>query len=118
MIIALLLCVAGLFVLAIAAVPLAGTAVGRRVVYGGALGVTALAAVLALVAIGAVPAALTLPLGLAWQGAHFRLDALAAFFLLVVNLGAAAASSTRWDTGGTRRRRTACCHSIRRSWRR
>jgi hydrogenase-4 component B len=92
MIIALLLCVAGLFVLAIAAVPLAGTAVGRRVVYGGALGVTALAAVLALVAIGAVPAALTLPLGLAWQGAHFRLDALAAFFLLVVNLGAAAAS--------------------------
>jgi hydrogenase-4 component B len=30
-----------------------------------------------------------LPLGLPWTGAHFRLDALAAFFLLVVNLGGA-----------------------------
>ena len=35
---------------------------------------------------------LTLPLGLPWLGAHFRLDALAAFFLGVVNLGGAAAS--------------------------
>ena len=34
-----------------------------------------------------------LPLGLPWIGAHFRLDALAAFFLVVVNLGAAAASA-------------------------
>jgi formate hydrogenlyase subunit 3/multisubunit Na+/H+ antiporter MnhD subunit len=37
-------------------------------------------------------AALTLPVGLPWLGAHFRLDALAAFFLIVVNLGGAAAS--------------------------
>src|SRR5690606_8370248 len=37
-------------------------------------------------------AALVLPLGLPWIGAHFRLDALAAFFLVVVNLGGAAAS--------------------------
>ena len=35
---------------------------------------------------------LTLPIGLPWLGAHFRLDALAAFFLVVVNLGGAAAS--------------------------
>ena len=34
----------------------------------------------------------TLPVGLPWLGAHFRLDALAAFFLVVVNLGGAAAS--------------------------
>jgi hydrogenase-4 component B len=34
----------------------------------------------------------TLPLGLPWLGAHFRLDMLAAFFLVVVDLGAAAAS--------------------------
>ena len=34
----------------------------------------------------------TLPLGLPWLGAHFRIDALAAFFLVVVNLGGAAAS--------------------------
>ncbi|OHC83594.1 MAG: hydrogenase 4 subunit B [Rhodospirillales bacterium RIFCSPLOWO2_12_FULL_67_15] len=33
-----------------------------------------------------------LPLGLPWIGARFSLDALSAFFLLVVNLGAAAAS--------------------------
>jgi hydrogenase-4 component B len=36
--------------------------------------------------------AVTLPLGLPWLGARFRLDMLAAFFLVVVNLGAAAAS--------------------------
>jgi hydrogenase-4 component B len=35
---------------------------------------------------------LTLPIGLPWLGAHFRLDALAAFFLVVVNLGGASAS--------------------------
>ncbi len=33
-----------------------------------------------------------LPIGLPWTGAHFRLDALAAFFLVVVNLGGAGAS--------------------------
>jgi hydrogenase-4 component B len=37
------------------------------------------------------PPALTLPLGLPWLGANFRLDMLAAFFLVVVNLGSAAA---------------------------
>src|SRR5437870_8647315 len=35
---------------------------------------------------------LVLPIGLPWLGAHFRLDALSAFFLLVVNLGGATAS--------------------------
>lgn len=34
----------------------------------------------------------TLPLGLPWLGAHFRMDMLASVFLVVVNLGAAAAS--------------------------
>src|SRR6202158_4757119 len=34
----------------------------------------------------------TLPIGLPWLGAHFRLDALASFFLVVVNLGGASAS--------------------------
>ena len=33
-----------------------------------------------------------LPVGLPWLGAHFRLDALACFFLVVVNLGGASAS--------------------------
>jgi hydrogenase-4 component B len=35
---------------------------------------------------------MTLPLGLPWLGAHFRIDALASFFIIVVNLGGAAAS--------------------------
>jgi len=43
--------------------------------------------------LGRAPAAtLRLPLGLPWVGSHLRLDALSAFFLIVVNLGAAAAS--------------------------
>ena len=33
-----------------------------------------------------------LPLGLPWLGAHFRIDALTSFFMIVVNLGGAAAS--------------------------
>ena len=38
------------------------------------------------------PQAVRLPVGLPWTGAHFRIDALAAFFLAVVNLGGAGAS--------------------------
>jgi formate hydrogenlyase subunit 3/multisubunit Na+/H+ antiporter MnhD subunit len=40
----------------------------------------------------AAPQGIQLPVGLPWSGAHFRLDALAAFFLVVVNLGGAGAS--------------------------
>lgn len=36
------------------------------------------------------PEALVLPLGLPWLGAHFRLDALSAVFLIIVNLAATA----------------------------
>ena len=42
----------------------------------------------------------------------FPLDALSAFFLAVVNLGAAAASLFASAMAGTRRRPTACCRSI------
>ena len=41
---------------------------------------------------GGSPDRVVLPIGLPWVGSHFRLDALSAFFLAVVNLGAAAAS--------------------------
>src|SRR5918995_1434184 len=57
-----------------------------------------LSAILLLLALGhllfagAAAPGVVLPLGLPWMGAHFRLDALAAFFLAVVNLGGAAAS--------------------------
>jgi formate hydrogenlyase subunit 3/multisubunit Na+/H+ antiporter MnhD subunit len=41
---------------------------------------------------GDAPEAVVLPLGLPWLGAHFRLDALSAAFLVIVNLGSASAS--------------------------
>ena len=46
-----------------------------------------------LAAQDASASALVLPLGIPWVGAHFRLDALAAFFLVVVGLGGMAASA-------------------------
>ncbi len=76
-------------------------AVGARrrpastLVYGVCLGTSAVALVIAaasLIAGRALTGEVQLPLGLPWLGAHFRLDALAAFFLVVVNLGAATAS--------------------------
>src|SRR6266700_1387602 len=45
-----------------------------------------------LLGAGSTVSTLSLPLGLPWVGAHFRIDALAAFFLAVVNLGGASAS--------------------------
>src|SRR6185312_11609167 len=41
---------------------------------------------------GAPPEIMALPLGIPWVGAHVRIDALSAFFLAVVDLGAAIAS--------------------------
>ena len=41
---------------------------------------------------GGAPETAILPLALPWIGAHFRLDALAAVFLAIINLGAAGAS--------------------------
>lgn len=67
---------------------------GSRRVYGITLSLCVIALVLALVHLlaGREPATIALPLGLPWLGAHFRLDALAAFFLIVVDLGGAVAS--------------------------
>src|SRR5674476_368592 len=53
---------------------------------------TVLPALTQLLSAGSTVSALSLPLGLPWVGAHFRIDALAAFFLVVVNLGGASAS--------------------------
>lgn len=46
----------------------------------------------AISALGAPPQSTTLPFGLPWIGMHFRIDALSAFFLAVVDLGGVAAS--------------------------
>ncbi len=63
-------------------------------IYGICLGVSLV--LLALAVSGLLERAparhLTLPIGLPWLGARFRIDALSAFFQIVINLGAAAAS--------------------------
>jgi formate hydrogenlyase subunit 3/multisubunit Na+/H+ antiporter MnhD subunit len=70
------------------------SAVATSIVYGVSLAASTVAGVTALVQLidNSDPAQVTLPLGLPWLGAHFRIGALAAFFLFVVNLGAGAAS--------------------------
>ena len=67
---------------------------GTRIVYGVSLACSLLLLVVAASRLigGPAPATVVLPLGLPWLGAHFRLDALSAFFLIVVNFGASAAS--------------------------
>jgi hydrogenase-4 component B len=65
-----------------------------RLIYGLCLGVCLimLGAAASHLLLGGTPQAIQLPIGLPWSGAHFRLDALAAFFLAVVSLGGAGAS--------------------------
>ena len=89
-----LACVAALFTLGAIAVAIASSAIASRVVYGTSVIVTAisLAAAAAHLIGSAHPVQTTLPLGVPWLGAHFRLDALSAFFLIVIDLGAASAS--------------------------
>src|SRR6266481_9949665 len=89
----LLSCVAFLLGLAGLAAAIGRSAVAMPIVYGASLagslaaGATAIACLLA-----GASASMVLPIGLPWLGAHFHIDALAAFFLVVVNLGGAAAS--------------------------
>ena len=85
---------AALLIVSALSLALLGTALGRILVYGISLTLAGIGLAAALGAlIGQVPTeTLTLPLGLPWIGAHFRLDALSAFFLVVVNLGGGAAS--------------------------
>ena len=87
--------VAALLALAPAGVVLATRPRGSIILYGGCLIATSTLCVTALSALLYSPhlaPSATLPIGLPWLGAHFRLDALSAFFLVVVNLGGVAAS--------------------------
>ncbi|MGZ5876127.1 MAG: hydrogenase 4 subunit B [Bradyrhizobium sp.] len=88
-------CVAGLLGIAVLAIALSRSNSSTAVIYSATLVVCAVALLASLRWLigGTVNApALILPIGLPWLGAHFRLDVLASFFLIVVNLGGAAAS--------------------------
>ncbi len=67
-------------------------AAARPAVYGATFVACTAIFVLALETLASNASALVLPFGVPWVGAHFRLDALAAFFLVVVSLGGMAAS--------------------------
>jgi hydrogenase-4 component B len=88
--------------LGVCAVVIVRSAAASRVIYGATMVVAALslAAALAHLLRAAAAESLTLPVGLPWLGAHFRLDALSAFFLAVIDLGAACASLFALGYGG------------------
>jgi formate hydrogenlyase subunit 3/multisubunit Na+/H+ antiporter MnhD subunit len=90
-----LCCVAVLLGIALLAVFIGRRRPASTLVYGMSLAASSIAFAAALAHLltqGISPATLTLPLGIPWLGANFRIDALAAFFLLVVNFGGVAAS--------------------------
>ena len=87
--------VAVLLALAPIAIALGRSPRGSSAIYGASLIVTLILGMFALLTLFEYSdqvSVVSLPLGLPWLGAHFRIDALAAFFLVVVNLGSAAAS--------------------------
>lgn len=91
-----LACVGGLLGLAVLAIVLSRSRISTAVIYGATLVASAIGLIGAIrwLLLGDMANAsdLTLPIGLPWLGAHFRMDALASFFLVVVNLGGASAS--------------------------
>ncbi|MBX6425574.1 MAG: hydrogenase 4 subunit B [Variibacter sp.] len=89
-----LLCVPALLGTSLLALVVRRSPQGYRAVYGISLAVSLLGlfAALSQLLAGAEPSHTVLPLGLPWLGAHLRIDALAAWFLLIANLGGAAAS--------------------------
>lgn len=96
-VVVMLLCATTFFGTAILAILAARSDRATLVIYGTSLVVSSIVFATAVVqlAVAVSPASastLILPFGLPWLGAHFRLDALAAFFLVVINLGGALAS--------------------------
>jgi len=92
---AVLTCVAALLVLAGLGVVLHNRPSATRIIYSASLGLSSIIFLVAVVRLLIWPSPdpeATLPLGLPWIGARFRIDAVSAFFLAVVNFGAAAAS--------------------------
>ncbi len=87
--------VAALLAVAVLAVAMGRSASARQVVYGAAFGICAVVTAVLLLRLATAATGvsqMSLPLGLPWIGARFRLDVLSAFFLLVVNFGGMMAS--------------------------
>jgi hydrogenase-4 component B len=89
--------VAAFLAVAALAVFMARSQRATSTVYGAGLAISGVALAAALAELIATlssndASVLVLPLGLPWVGAHFRIDALAAFFLVVVNLGSVLAN--------------------------
>jgi formate hydrogenlyase subunit 3/multisubunit Na+/H+ antiporter MnhD subunit len=92
---AVLTCMAALLALAAVGVVTHNRPIATRVIYSASLALSSVILIVAIVRLltwSDPDPAITLPIGLPWIGARFRIDALSAFFLIVVNLGAAAAS--------------------------
>jgi hydrogenase-4 component B len=85
--------VAALLALSPIAIMLRASARASSIIYSASLVVTLTLGIIGLISLLERTSSIaTLPLGLPWLGAHFRVDALAAFFIIIVNLGGAAAS--------------------------
>ena len=87
-------CAAVLLVLAPLAVLMARLPRATRIIYAACMITMAASLAAALVDLLTLrpPETIALPLGVPWLGAHLRLDALSAFFLAVVDLGAMSSS--------------------------
>ena len=87
-------CIAVLLAIALAALLARRLSSATTFIYSASLCVSSVLLATALAQLlGRLPEAdLKLPLGLPWIGANFHIDALSAFFLAIVNLGASAAS--------------------------
>jgi len=87
-------CVAAFFAVSVLAIAVGRMSLATPIVYGASLVISAAAFASALghLAGDRAAAMLALPIGLPTIGTQFRLDALSAFFLVVVNLGGAVTS--------------------------
>ena len=87
-------CIAVLPAVAPFAVVIGRQKIATPLIYGLCAGVALISLFVAVKhLLGAAPTeSVTLPLGIPWLGAHFRIDPLSAFFLAVVDLGAVTAS--------------------------
>jgi formate hydrogenlyase subunit 3/multisubunit Na+/H+ antiporter MnhD subunit len=89
-----LACIAGLLATSVAGVAMGRCRAATTIIYAACLSISTIALAVALFDLLArlAPSSVVLPLGLPWIGMHFRMDALAAFFLVIVDLGSALAS--------------------------